>query len=169
MGFGGKNRKATRRVPWKHPHHPRARWARHVKRCTWDRVEVTLDGVPLQDVSEISFETMLDPSAGFETFASMRKAGEEAINNLMLGITQTMGLDASMAPRFRHDTENRCSAAVAIPDGDENDALVCELIDGHDDWHLDTTGSRWREDGGEILVQPAGTVVCFTAEVGVKP
>ena len=56
MSFGGKNRKATGPVCWRTPHHPRARWARRVKRCTWSGVMVFLNGVELTDIKSVSWD-----------------------------------------------------------------------------------------------------------------
>lgn len=171
MTFGGKNRKATGKRP-SIPHHPRARWRRYAKRCTWDRVEITLNGEPLTEVSEISFETMRPPElvGGFTAFEVILKAGEEACSRLMLGITRTMGIDASMASRlvFGGNPAAYCTAAVALPDtGPDLKALVCTLPAGHADWHLDVTGARWRIDHGNLIVQPVAIPEVITTEVRV--
>lgn len=106
MGFGGKNRKATGRRPGI-PHHPLARLRRWLERRTWGHVEVSINGVPLQGVSEISFETKLEPKSpapatGFGRFQALVRATENAINKLLVEKAKDLGLDA-LGVRWRVD------------------------------------------------------------------
>ena len=176
MGLGGKNRQSTRRRP-SIPHHSRARLRRYVKRCTWSSVEVLIGGEQLRELNSISWDLKVDPDveSRFAAFCELKESTEKAINDLLLSEAQMLGLPPAMAPRRVFDVVStlgpvRCSCAAAVL-GDRNtkpDVLACTLPDGHADWHLDASGSRWRLDHGNLIVQPAATPESFTAEVQVK-
>lgn len=152
MSFGGKRLKATGKRP-AIPHHPRAR----LNRGHWHTYTPA-------------------PMGGFEAFRVMVDAATAAINHLLLGITQAMGLDASMAPRRVIGVDpaihpDRCSSAVATPSdrSTKPDVLACTLPAGHSDWHQDANGTLWRaDDEGGLTVQLPGKIEHITTEVRVK-
>lgn len=151
MGFGGKNRSKAGRRPGI-PHHPRAR----LNRGHWHTYTPA-------------------PMGGFEAFRVIADAATAAINHLLLGITQAMGLDASMAPRRVISVDPaleplRCSCAAAVISdrSTKPDVLACTLPAGHSDWHQDANGTLWRaDDEGGLTVQLPGKIEHITTEVRV--
>lgn len=147
MGFGGKNRKSSGRRP-SIPHHAKARRARAGR---W------ILHAP-------------DPWAWQKSYRDLMAETEKAIKQIMFNAA-ALGLESTALSRsvFGVDLVPRCTAAVALPDtGPDLKALVCALPAGHDDWHLDTTGARWCEDGAGVIVQPVAMLPIVTTEVRVK-
>lgn len=62
-----------------------------------------------------------------------------------------------------------CTRCYAIPDGDGLCILRCSLGPGHDGWHKDSNGARWREDGEGVTVRPRAYAGHITAVVRWKP
>lgn len=174
MGFGGKNRKATGRRPGI-PHHPLARLRRWLERRTWGHVEVSINGVPMPELTEVTWDAEMKPTPhpSLISFDELVAATERAIEALFIDSTVMLGLDASMAPHrvfgVLPGAPPCCTAAVALPDtGGDLKALVCTLNKGHGDWHLDVTGARWSDNSGELLVQAVGFPSIITTEVRAK-
>lgn len=159
MSFGGKRLKATGKRP-AIPHHPRARLRRWLDRRTWGHVEMSLDGVPLQGVSEISFETKLERVQRVVTDALVEALGSNLRDKMhafgRYMVRSLMGL---------------CPECYAIPDGAGGFAVLrCDKPSGHDDWHQDANGTLWRaDDDGGLTVRLPGKIEQVTTTVRVKP
>jgi len=63
-----------------------------------------------------------------------------------------------------------CPECYAIFDGAGGFAVLrCDKPSGHDDWHQDTNGARWRaDDDGGLTVQLPGKIEQVTTTVRVK-
>lgn len=154
MGFGGKNRGKTGRPIAR----KRNRQVTRAIRRQWNCVAITCDG-----------ET---PGPGFSRYQELVEATEKAINELLLGETLAMVLDASMAPRrvIGVDPAAIPMLCTCVCFSRDFDALRCYLPSGHADWHQDATGARWCiDDRGDLLVQPTGFLDSITQSVQVKP